>query len=243
MIKPYGLLIAIGLLTIYFYCRLNYQKYQLSFPLAEKGLIWAFIFALIGARVYHIFSTFSYYSHSPLKIFLVWEGGLGIFGAILGGIAGVGLYSKLKHLSPLNLLNLTAPPLLLAQAIGRLGNYFNYEGFGPPTNLPWKMFVPIEYRPPQLAANSYFHPTFFYESALCLVMFLIFILLPSKFQKTHGLSYYLISYGLIRFFTEFFRLDTWAVGKIHLATFFSLALITTGMFLFFFHPYNRIQTQ
>jgi len=229
MIKPYGLLIAIGLLTIYFYCRLNYQKYQLSFPSVESALIWAGIFALVGARIYHILSSFSYYSHSPLKIFSVWEGGLGIFGAILGGIAGITIYSKLKQLNTLNLLNLMAPPLLLAQAIGRMGNFFNHEGFGPPTSLPWKLFIPVEYRPPQFLAYSHFHPTFFYESALCLVVFLIFIFLPSKFQKSHGLSYYLISYGFIRFLTEFFRWDTWAWNGLKIAQCLALGAGIVGL--------------
>jgi phosphatidylglycerol:prolipoprotein diacylglycerol transferase len=230
MIKPYGLLIAIGLFCLYLYCRLNYRKYQLSSPVVESALIWASLFALIGARAYHVFSFFSYYLHSPLKIFFVWEGGLGIFGAILGGIVGIYLYSKLKHLNLLKLLNLLAPSLLLAQAIGRIGNFFNYEGFGPPTSLPWKLFIPSEYRPAQFLSSTYFHPTFFYESLLCLVAFLIFILLPTKFQKYHGLSYYLISYGLIRFLTEFWRWDTWTGNGVKISQWLAVGMGIVGLF-------------
>lgn len=228
MIKPYGLLIATGIFSICLYCKLNCRKYRLSFPSVESALIWALIFALVGARLYHILSSFSYYSHSPLKIFFIWEGGLGIFGAILGGLAGIFLYSKLKHLNPLNLLNLIAPPLLLAQAIGRLGNYFNQEGFGPPTNLPWKVFIPSASRPPQFVAYSYFHPTFFYESLLCLLAFLIFVFFIKK--KNLGFTYYLLSYGIIRFLTEFWRWDTWTWNGLKIAQWLALGAGIVGFF-------------
>jgi phosphatidylglycerol:prolipoprotein diacylglycerol transferase len=225
----YGFFMALALFSLYHYSKLNHQKYQTPWPQVELGIIWAFIFALVGARAYHIFSAFQYYALHPFSVFRVWEGGLGIFGAILGGIAGIILYSKIKHLNLLNLLNLIAPPLLLAQAIGRLGNFFNLEGFGPPTNAPWRMFVPIEYRPPQLAAYSYFHPTFFYESILCLVAFLIFLFLPKRYKENSGFAYYLVAYGIIRFSTEFFRWDTWTWSGVRVAQWLALGAGIVGL--------------
>lgn len=231
MIKPYGFFIALGLFFIYFFARTNAKKHNLSFSSVESALIWGFIGALVGARLYHVFSSFSYYLYSPLKIFFVWEGGLGIFGAILGGITGIVLYSKLKHLDPLNFLNIMAPPLLLAQAIGRLGNFFNHEGFGPPTNLLWKVYIPITHRPSQFLSYSYFHPTFFYESFLCLLAFIIFILLPKKIKESFGLAYYLAAYGLVRLFTESLRLDTWKAGNLPIGYLLATTMILTGTFL------------
>ncbi len=221
MINPYGFLIALGLFFIYLYCKLNYRNYHLSLPSVESALIWTFVSSLIGARLYHVLSTFSYYQDSPLKIFFVWEGGLGIFGAIIGGVIGASLYCKRHKVNLFNLLNLMAPPLLLAQAIGRLGNFFNHEGFGPPIFMN----------------SSYSHPTFFYESFLCLVAFGLFLYLSRKFKSTSWhFAYYLIAYGTIRFFTEFFRLDTWTVGAIHLATLLSLSLVIGGAVLLKIRP-------
>ncbi len=217
----YGFLIALSLLVLYFYTQKRAQLYSLKTRGVESAFLVSVVFALIGARLYHVLSSFSYYSHSPLKIFFVWEGGLGIFGALIGGFLGTYLYTKLKKMKLMDFLNLLAPPILLAQAIGRLGNFFNNEGFGPPIFMN----------------SSYFHPTFFYESFLCLVAFGLFLYLSRKFKSTSWhFAYYLFAYGIIRFFTEFFRLDTWLMGSIHLATLLSLSLVIGGAVLLKIRP-------
>jgi len=228
----YGLFIALGLIFVYFYLKANSKKFNLPFSEIESAYIVSLIFGLLGARIYHIFSSLPYYLNHPLQIFFVWQGGLGIFGLILGVFLGLLLFSKFKKVSLISLLNLFFPPLLLAQALGRIGNYFNNEGFGLPTNLPWGIFIPISFRPTQYISYSYFHPTFFYEAILCFVAFLLYRLISKKTKKTNfGFAYYLISYGIIRFFTEFFRIDTWVIGQIKVGFVLSVLILGLGVTL------------
>lgn len=231
----YGLFIGLGVLVIYFYTR----RYAGQFLLDNKGvenLFFVSLFsALVGARLYHVISWYSYYRQFPLEIFYIWHGGLGIFGVILGAILGIYFYCKKNRMDFLNVLNLFAPPLLLAQAIGRLGNYFNLEGFGPPTESILRVFVPVSLRPVQFLGNSYFHPTFFYEALLCLFFFLLYILFFKRKNLQHyGLAYYLISYGLIRLFTEMYRIDTWKYLDYKVGYIISFIMIFAGTGIVYF---------
>lgn len=227
----YGLFVSLGIIFWYFYLK-NSLKRTNEYVYLNSIISITLISALVGARLYHVLTWYSYYRRFPMEIFYFWEGGLGIFGAIIGGLIGLFIFSKIEHLSFMGILNLITPPLLITQAIGRLGNYLNYEAFGPPSNLPWKIFIPISERPLNWLEKSYFHPTFLYESILCLIAFLIyqFILKKNKLSK-FGFSYYLISYGSIRFFTEFLRTDTLVINNIHAAHIISLFMITSGLVL------------
>lgn len=210
-----------------------FSLYKIKFSLIEESLIYGMVFSLIGARLYHVLSSFSYYLKSPLEIFYIWNGGLGIFGAVSGGFLGLYIFSKSKKVNFQRLLNLIFPGMLLAQAIGRIGNFFNREGFGPPTKLPWGVYIPVSLRPIEYISSTFFHPTFFYEAALCLLAFLLFLLAYKKEKKIkYGFAYYLISYGLIRFFTEFFRIDTWTIYSVHVGQLFSLFLIFLGISIY-----------
>lgn len=230
----YGLFIAIGLIFVYFWVKINSPKYKLDPSTTENALFVAFIFALVGGRFYHVLSSWSYYYTRPQEIFFVWHGGLGILGAIFGGLFGILISCRIKKIRMMPVLNLLAPPILLAQAIGRIGNFFNHEAFGPPTNLPWAIFIPFSSRPAEFLSFSRFHPTFFYESLLCLLAFAIFIFLSRKLKRNNlGFAYYLISYGAIRFITEFQRFDTWKVFDIKIALVISLLMIAFGSILFF----------
>jgi phosphatidylglycerol:prolipoprotein diacylglycerol transferase len=227
----YGLFIFLGLLFVYIYLKTQAKKHQINPRQIESAFLTSLFFALLGARLYHVISSLQYYLVRPFNIFFFWEGGLGIFGAIVGGIAGLYLYCQATETKLINLLNLLAPPLLIAQAIGRVGNHFNFEGFGPPTNLPWKVAVPPAYRPPRFIAQPFFHPTYFYEALLCLAAFAFYLALKKTLKKNHfGFAYYLISYGLIRILTETFRIDTWRVGNLKIGYMASAAVILAGLF-------------
>lgn len=227
----YGLFVSLGIIFWYFYLK-NSLKRTNEYVYLNSIISITLISALVGARLYHVLTWYSYYRRFPMEIFYFWEGGLGIFGAIIGGLIGLFIFSKIEHLSFMGILNLITPPLLITQAIGRLGNYLNYEAFGPPTNLLWRIFIPVSERPLRYLEKSYFHPTFLYESILCLIAFLIyqFILKKNKLSK-FGFSYYLISYGSIRFFTEFLRTDTLVINNTHAAHIISLFMIISGLVL------------
>lgn len=224
----YGFLIAISLFFLYFYAK----KFAKDFGFKNIDLLFYLIlpFSLIGARLYHVISWWGYYRIFPIEIFFVWQGGLGIFGAIAGGLAGVALFFRFRKKLFLPAINLLFPPMLLSQAIGRLGNFFNKEAFGPPTNLPWKIFIPVSQRPIQYLDQSFFHPTFLYESLLCAMAFgLFFFFLRKRIPKEKYFPFYLISYGLIRFFTEFYRLDTFKINNLKIAFFISGAMVLFGI--------------
>lgn len=221
----YGIFISTGLGFVYLYAKINCSKFKINFASVEGAFFLAFVFGLISARLYHLLSSWSYYQTNLLQIFLVWQGGLGIFGAIIGGLFGLTIYAKLRKINLLNLLNLLAPPVLICQAIGRLGNFFNQEGYGPATTLPWGIYIP--------AQHNYVHPTFFYESLLCLLAFLLYLLINKLTNKLHsGFAYYLIAYGFIRLLTESFRLDTWQIFGFKLGYAFALGMIFSGAILF-----------
>lgn len=236
----YGLLIGVGLVFWYFYIK----KYSSEFNISSSKINLLFIIllfsSLIGARIYHVLSWFSYYKIFPKEIFFVWNGGLGIFGALVGGLLGLAVFKLITKSSILDVLNLISPPLLVTQAIGRLGNFFNQEGFGPPTNLPWKFYVPVPKRPINFVDQSYFHPTFLYESILCFLAFTLFLFLKKKgkVKKTSFVGFYFVSYGLIRFFSEFLRLDTWKIFDIQVAHLASLLMVLFGL-LYCIHDYLR----
>jgi phosphatidylglycerol:prolipoprotein diacylglycerol transferase len=125
----------------------------------------ALIGGLIGARLYYVLFNLDYYQTQPWwRIFAVWEGGLAIHGGLIAGLLTGGAYVWAKGLPLLTYLDIVAPSLALAQAIGRWGNFFNEEAFGGPTDLPWKLFISEPRRPPAYVDQQFFHPTFLYES-------------------------------------------------------------------------------
>lgn len=205
---------------------------------------YAIFFGLIGARLYAIFLDWPYYLQNPGKIIAVWEGGLAIHGAIVGGVLAAGIYC-FKNKKPFWLLaDLAAVCLPLAQAIGRWGNYFNQEVFGKPTNLPWGIPIDFTNRPLDYLSANYFHPTFLYESILNLLNFIVLILLFNYIYSNVKINYlksifkpgaifffYLFNYGLIRLLMEFLRVDqTLMVGQIRLPILVSLGLMTLSIF-------------
>jgi len=215
----YGLFLGLGLVASYWYSSRNAKKFNLR----QKNIDFCFLFvifwALIGARFYHVADKWEYYKSHFGEIFSLANGGLGIFGALGFGLWGLFLAAKLQKISFFVVANLIFPSLLLAQAIGRIGNFFNLEAYGPPTNLPWKIII----------NGRGVHPTFFYESSLCLLAFIFFLFLSRKRNlKNYGLAYYLLSYGIIRFFTEFLRIDTWVLSGVKVGWLLSLAMIISG---------------
>lgn len=219
----------------------------------DSLLFWLVIPGIIGARLYHVADQWSYYFAHPVEIFFLWQGGLGVFGAIAGGTLGLYLWLRFKNKKKLrtsHLLDFAMPSLALGQAIGRFGNFVNKEAFGPPCpnqsfagaaggQLPFCVFIPPENRPSFWAEFTHFHPTFFYESLWTFSGFLLLLWLEKaksrhKFHLEGGTltAFYAVWYGSGRFFLEFLRFDTWTVGGIKIAQVISFFLIVGGLWFF-----------
>ncbi|MEA3377952.1 MAG: prolipoprotein diacylglyceryl transferase [Chloroflexota bacterium] len=210
-----------------------------------NALTITIILGIIGARLYHVFSApeggmvgWDYYRTHPIEILYIWQGGLGIYGAIVGGLLGVALYTCRAGLRPLKWLDYGAPGLALGQTVGRWGNFINQELYGPPTNLPWGLRIDPEHRImpynnlEQYPPDTLFHPTFLYESLWCLLVFGVLAVVADRFKdrlkEGDILLGYLIGYPLGRFFLEYLRPDAWMIGPLAAAQLFALICVVTA---------------
>ena len=238
----YGLLIVTGVLLGAFYATVSARRNGDDPEHVWNALTVAIVLGLVGARLYHVFSEpeggmvgWDYYRRHPVEILRIWEGGLGIYGAIVGGLLGVVLYAWRAGLRPLKWLDYGAPGLALGQAIGRWGNFVNQELYGPPTELPWGLVIGPEYRivpyndMQMYPAETLFHPTFLYESIWCLLLFAILAFAARRYKDKlrEGDLFlgYLIGYPLGRFFLEYLRPDAWMIGRIAAAQLFALICV------------------
>src|SRR5262245_22895546 len=176
---------------------------------------------LIGARLYYVLFTLDYYETQPWwRVFAVWEGGLAIHGGLIAGLLTGGIYTWLRRLPLLRYLDIVAPSVALAQAVGRWGNFFNEEAFGRPTDLPWKLFISESHRPPNLIEVEFYHPTFLYESLWDLGVFILLMLvLRRRLERAPGATFlaYLALYSLGRFWIEGLRMDSLMLGPLRVA--------------------------
>ena len=169
------------------------------------------IFGIIGARLYYCLMDFDFYLRFPTEIIAIRHGGISIHGAILGGILGLTIFSKRHKIPFKKLCDVSSFGLVLGQAIGRWGNFFNSEAYGMPTNLPWKLYIAPQYRQIPFQSYEYYHPAFLYESILDFIIFgILMTLLVSKKNVKEGnfALIYLILYSIARIFVEFIRIDS-----------------------------------
>ena len=207
----YGILIAVGfVIAIFLGKHVAKEKGENPEDFMDLATI-VLVSAIIGARIYYVIFNWSDYSSDLLDIFKVWHGGLAIHGGIIGGlIAGIA-FTKYKKLSFAKYCDITSLGLILGQAIGRWGNFFNSEAFGTPTDLPWKLFIPSTNRPPDYIDVEYFHPTFLYESLWNFgIFFILYFGLRKRLDKYNGTLFlsYLALYSFGRFFIEGLRTDS-----------------------------------
>lgn len=217
----YGLFVALGLLTGSMVVLWLAKKYGLSQFLIYDMIFYLIIASIIGARLYDVLLNIPYYIEQPLAILKIWQGGLAIHGAIIFGLGTLYWFTKKHQLDYWLLASLIATGGILAQAIGRWGNYFNQELFGLPTGLPWGIPIDVAHRPIEFITSQYFHPTFLYESLGNLVIFAFLLITQHWIVKNHELidkkvtgyrfqvsvGLYLIGYSILRFFLEFIRID------------------------------------
>lgn len=223
--------LSIGPLTIHFYAlciitgiavaiwlgRWRYANLGGNPDEVSEVAIWAVPFGIIGGRIYHVISSPQQYfgeNGNPVDALRIWQGGLGIWGAISFGAIGAYVYFK-THTTTLSfakLLDSLAPGVIIAQAIGRIGNYFNQEVFGKPTTLPWALEIEAKNRSVGYEEFATFHPTFLYELLWCLIIALLLIKLPgflNSISRNPGdiFALYIAGYTAGRFWIEALRID------------------------------------
>ena len=213
----YALCIITGIAAAIWIGRWRYANLGGNPDDVSEVAIWAVPFGIIGGRIYHVITSPAQYFGSngnPIDALRIWEGGLGIWGAISLGAVGAYLYFR-THKTSLNfrqLLDSLAPGVVLAQAIGRIGNYFNQEVFGKPTELPWGLEIDLINRPDGFESYTTFHPTFLYELLWCLVVAVLLIKLPGFLKKITSnqgdvFTLYILGYTLGRVWIEGLRID------------------------------------
>jgi phosphatidylglycerol:prolipoprotein diacylglycerol transferase len=225
-VRWYGILMATAILVGFWLA----QRRALEEGLPADDLLrvgqWSVVAGLVGARLYEVAFNWDYYGRFPAKIIAVWEGGLAMHGGlIVGPLVGVLLASRL-HLPILRSLDVIAPSMILGQAIGRWGNFFNEEAFGRPTDLPWKLYISPLHRPQEFRAAEYFHPTFLYESLWNLLVFalLVWLVRPRVGRRPGAVFFsYVGLYSVGRFFIESLRLDSFWVGSLRVPQLASVA--------------------
>ena len=230
----YGLMIAAAIYLGWWFAKKRAHLFRIPQKIFDDPiLLIPLLLALIGARAYHVIDFWSFYRADPLSIVNIAGGGLGIWGAIAGAIAGFAIVAKARKIDFLSACDLAGPSLLLGQAIGRIANYVNQEGFGPPTNLPWGVYISPDRRPTEFINFSRFHPTFFYEALLNFVFFLILFKMSSKSKfKGQTFAFYLIFYSMARFISEFWRIDTATIGSVKVAHLISVVVFMIGITIF-----------
>lgn len=232
-IHYYGIIMAFAVGVGYLVAMKRAKDFNITERQADNLIFWVSISGFIGARLYHVFSSLNLYLNNPVDIFKVWNGGLSIYGAVLGGIFSIIVLKKLvtSNSSLVTILNWLTPSLILGQIIGRFGNLFNYEAYGSPTDLPWKMFVPIEFRPEQFVLNMYFHPFFLYEALGNFIILVILFKIETKFNlKKRLFFYYVLLYNILRFCLEFLRIDSTFIGIFRLNAVVSFVLILISFY-------------
>ena len=223
------------------------RRRNLDPEIAWDVLPWLLIGGIIAARLWHVLLpsksqieagiTAAYYLAHPLEAIAIWNGGLGIPGAVIGGALTLYLYTRKKGLDFAQWMDILAPGLVLAQAIGRWGNYVNQEIYGAPTNLPWGIFIEPRYRLAEFMDVEYYHPLFLYESIWNLINMGFLLYIGRRFQKylKNGDIFllYAIIYSTGRFLLEYLRLDVAVVGQLNFNQTFMgvIALAAAGLFL------------
>ena len=200
--------------------------------------VWAVPFGLVGARAYHVATNPELYfgaGESPVQALYVWQGGLGIWGAVAFGALGAYIAARRAGARFPALADALAPGIVFAQAIGRWGNWFNQELFGRPVDAPWGLEIDPEYRPEGYLQEATFHPTFLYESLWCIGTGLLVLLADRRWRLGHGRAFalYVALYTAGRFWIEMLRIDdAHELGPFRLNVWTSVVLFVAGVAYF-----------
>lgn len=239
----YGIIIVAGAIAGAFLAASEAKRKGIDPDHVWNGLLFALLFGVLGARLYHVLSDVAtgdplgYFANdfgtNLVNVLNPRSGGLGIFGAVVGGVFGIWLYTRFAKVKFWPLVDAAIPGLALGQAIGRWGNFMNQELYGYPTDLPWGIPITAAHRLPQFASlpdTARFHPTFLYESIGMFIVTGLLLYIGRRWDKTlkpgDMLLLYGIFYPLVRFFTEMQRPDAWILANTDIPTAQVISVVT-----------------
>ena len=235
-IRWYSVLILIAVMLSIFLLIKEGKRFNIPKDFLFNMAFWVIIFGILGARIYYCIFNFHLYKDNLIDIIKIWEGGLAIHGGLIAGFITLLIYTKRYNMSTIKITDMIVVPLLLAQAIGRWGNFFNGEAHGAATTYYHlkELHIPEKIIEGMKIGNVYYHPTFYYESLFCLVGFIILLFLRRyRYLKRGQLTaIYLMYYSTGRFFIESLRTDSLMLGAFKIAQLVSVALFIIGLVSF-----------
>lgn len=240
----YSIFILIGVLIGSLIVYLEAKKQKLDKEQLVNLVFYTLIFAFIGARLYYVIFNLDYYSSHVIEILYIWNGGLAIHGGIVAACIFIFYYTKKNHINTLKLLDILVLGLIIGQVIGRWGNFFNGEAYGP---IVAEEFLKNQYLPSFIIDGMYINgnyhmPTFLYESLWNLIGFFLLLLIRkfAKIKTGQLTGFYLMWYSVIRFIIEGFRTDSLMLGPLKMAQIVSIILFCIGLYLFFIKKKRKL---
>jgi prolipoprotein diacylglyceryl transferase len=238
-IHAYGLMLLLAIVAATVLTGIRWTRRGGDWDLVFQVAVWGVAFGIIGARLYHVVTSWNEVPDEWWGVFAVWKGGLGVWGGIFFGVIAGAVVVKRSGNSVLAFMDAVAPGLLLAQAIGRWGNWFNQELYGEPTDLPWGLEIDIEHRPDnlELLQQETFHPVFLYEFAWNLLGVVVLLLLDRfvRFRPPALFALYVAWYTAFRAFEETLRIDPsheWYGFRLNFYVSVVLFALSLGFFIY-----------
>lgn len=231
----YSVCILLGIVIAYSLIAYEAKKHGISKDVVSNLMFYTILIGIVGARIYYVIFNLNYYLKNPIEILKIYNGGLAIHGGILFGLIFVYFYAKKKKFNFIRILDIVSPALIIAQAVGRWGNFFNQEAYGREVTLQTLQgfHIPDFIIKGMKINGSYYYPCFLYESLLCLIGFIIIMLIRKKKNIKLGtqIGFYFIWYGITRFFIEASRQDSLMLFNLKMAQIISIIGIVIGMML------------
>lgn len=236
-IRWYSILIVISVIIAYVMIIRESDRFKIKHEFVFNMMFWTLIIGIIGARLYYVLFNFKDYVNNPIEILKVWKGGLAIHGGLLAGLITLIIYCKRYNMRVGKILDIVVVPLILGQAIGRWGNFFNHEAYGDLLSgtLSYDALANMKIIPKFIINNMYINgsyhlPMFYFESIWCLIGFIIMLVLRRRryIKEKQILGFYLMWYGVARAVIEIFRTDSLMIGNIKVAIVVSVLMFIIG---------------
>ncbi|MFC5591654.1 prolipoprotein diacylglyceryl transferase [Sporosarcina soli] len=242
-VRWYGILIALGIVLAFIVVQKEMVKRGMHPDFLTDLLIWAVPISIISARIYYVIFSWDYYQENPGEIIRIWEGGIAIHGALIGGFITTYVYTKRRGISFWKTVDIAAAGLLIGQIIGRWGNFMNQEAHGGPVSEKFleTTIIPDWIMNQMTIEGVTYHPTFLYESSWNIVGLIIIILLRRvNLKRGEMFLFYLVWYSVGRFFIEGMRTDSlYVIGELRAAQLVSITTIIVAVIIFIIRRFVR----